>query len=47
MAKATKPATRTAYRDAGNGQLITKKEAERRPANTVVKEKLPLPAKKK
>lgn len=47
MAKASKPSTRPAYRDAGTGQLITKKEAESRPANTVVKEKLPLPKKGK
>jgi hypothetical protein len=42
--------TRDLYRDAGNGQIISKQEAERRPQNQVVKERIPVnppPAKKK
>lgn len=35
--------TRTAHRDAGNGQFVTKKQATRMPANQVVKERVPLP----
>ncbi|MFD1944554.1 hypothetical protein [Paradevosia shaoguanensis] len=35
--------TRTGYRDAGDGQFITKKEFEVRPAKEVVKERIPLP----
>ena len=47
MAKSTKPATRPAHRDAGTGEFITKKEFDRRPADKVVKERVPLPNKKK
>jgi len=31
---------RTAYRDSGNGQFITKREAERRPQKEVEKERI-------
>lgn len=31
---------RTAYRDSGDGQFITKREAERRPAKEVEKERI-------
>jgi len=34
---------KTIYRDDGNGQFIPKKEYEKRPPNTVTKEKVPLP----
>jgi hypothetical protein len=33
-------AKKTVYRDSGNGQFIPKKEADRRPANTVEKERV-------
>lgn len=38
--------SRTGYRDAVDGQFISKKEAEARPRETV-KERIPLPTKKK
>ena len=38
--------TRTAYRDAVDGEFITKREAEKRPRETV-KEQIPVPTKKK
>jgi len=31
---------RTAYRDSGNGQFITKREADRRPQKEVEKERI-------
>jgi hypothetical protein len=35
--------TRIGYRDADDGQFITKKEYETRPPKEVVKERVPLP----
>lgn len=46
MAKSTSK-TRVAHRDAGSGQFITEKAAAKKPPNTVVKERVPLPKKGK
>jgi hypothetical protein len=47
MAKSSKPPQKTVYRDAGDGQFITKKEYEKAKPNTVTKEKVPVPPPKK
>lgn len=41
MAKA--PKTVVKYRDAGDGQFITRKEFDRRPPDKVIKERVPTP----
>lgn len=46
MAKATKPQPPPKYRDAGDGQYVTKKYAESHP-KTTVKETVKAPTKKK
>lgn len=37
-------ATRTVYRDSGDGKFITKREFDKRPPNTVEREKVRVPS---